>query len=50
MAEIKNPHSLDFVGDYQLNQIELLNYRGAIVNIKDLIVELNIYEDIHMNA
>ena len=50
MAQVKDPGSLDFVGDYQLDDIDLLNYRGAIVNIKDLIVELNIYEDIHMNA
>ena len=34
MAQVKDPGSLDFVGDYQLDDIDLLNYRGAIVNIQ----------------
>ena len=35
MSQVKDQGSLDFVGDYQMDDIDLLNYRGAIVNIKD---------------
>ena len=37
-------------GDYTLGHIDLINHRGDIIDLKYIVVELNIYESIYKNA
>jgi len=49
MANKKQDH-IEFAGDYNLDHVFLHNHRGQIVDIKNMMVELNIYESIYNNA
>ena len=42
--------SIEFAGDYDLKNIFLHNHVGEVIDIKNLVQELNIYESIYKNA
>ena len=44
------PTSIEFAGDYDLKNIFLHNHFGEVIDIKNLVQELNIYESIYKNA
>ena len=44
------PGKIEFAGDYKLDRVFLHNHRGEVVDIKQVMVELNIYESIYSNA
>ncbi len=46
----KVPNSIEFAGDYDLKNIFLHNHYGEVIDIKNLVQELNIYESIYKNA
>ena len=46
----KVPNSIEFAGDYDLKNIFLHNHFGEVIDIKNLVQELNIYESIYKNA
>ena len=46
----KVPDSIEFAGDYDLKNIFLHNHFGEVIDIKNLVQELNIYESIYKNA
>jgi len=46
----KNQDHIEFAGDYNLDHIFLHNHMGDVVDIKKLMVELNVYESIYKNA
>jgi hypothetical protein len=50
MAYIKHPDEIAFAGDYNLNNIDLYNHKGQVVDLKNIVIELNIYESIYKNA
>jgi hypothetical protein len=50
MATYKIPDSIEFAGDYDLKNIFLHNHVGEVIDIKNLVQELNIYESIYKNA
>ena len=54
MAKTPHPDSMEFAGDYNLNNILLVNHEAkeetGIVDIKRMAMELNIYESIFNNA
>jgi len=50
MAYIKHPHEIAFAGDYNLANIDLHNHKGQVIDLKNIIIELNIYESIYKNA
>ena len=49
-TKLKNKEIPDFAGDYVLEQVVLMNHVGFKVDIKYLMLELNIYESIYKNA
>ena len=50
MAVNKHPDSIDKAGDYNLSHIDLINHRGDIIDLKYIVIELNIYESIYKNS
>ena len=44
------PGKIEFAGDYKLDHVFLHNHKGEIVDVKQVMVELNIYESIYSNA
>ena len=50
MAVIKHPDSIDKAGDYNLSHIDLINHNGDVIDLKYIVIELNIYESIYKNA
>jgi len=50
MAETRHPDSIEFAGDYNLNEIIMVNHEGEATDIKRQVVELNLYESIYNNA
>ena len=46
----KVPDNIEFAGDYDLKNIFLHNHFGEVIDIKNLVQELNIYESIYKNA
>jgi len=46
----KNQDHIEFAGDYNLDHVFLHNHMGDVVDIKKLMVELNVYESIYKNA
>ena len=50
MAEVKAPNVLEKPGDYTLKEIVLVNSIGEKFDIKPFVLELNIYEGIHMHT
>ena len=50
MASNDSPDKIEFAGDYNLSNIILQNHEGDSVDIKALVIELNIYEGITKNA
>jgi len=50
MAINKVEKSIDFAGDYNLKNILLHNHAGEVIDIKNVVQELNIYESIYKNA
>ena len=50
MAVIKHPDTADKAGDYNLSHIDLINHKGEIIDLKYIVVEMNIYESIYKNA
>ena len=48
--KVKKTETPEFAGDYVLNQVILTNHVGHQVDIKFLMIELNIYESIYKNA
>ena len=47
---VKIPNNIEFAGDYDLKHIFLHNHFGEIIDIKNLVQEMNIYESIYKNA
>ena len=47
---VKIPNSIEFAGDYDLKNIFLHNHFGEVIDIRNLVQELNIYESIYKNA
>ena len=47
---VKIPNNIEFAGDYDLKNIFLHNHFGEVIDIKNLVQELNIYESIYKNA
>ena len=50
MAQHKVPDTIEFAGDYDLSHIFLHTHKGDVIDIKNLVQELNIYESIYNNA
>ena len=50
MATIKHPDTQDIAGDYNLSHIDLINHDGITMDLKYIVIELNIYESIYKNA
>jgi len=50
MAYIKHPDEIAFAGDYNLAHIDLHNHKGEVIDLKNIVIELNIYESIYKNA
>ena len=44
MANTDSPDKIEFAGDYNLSNIILQNHEGEAVDIKAIVIELNIYE------
>ena len=47
---VKIPNNIEFAGDYDLKHIFLHNHFGEVIDIKNLVQEMNIYESIYKNA
>jgi len=47
---VKIPDNIEFAGDYDLKHIFLHNHFGEVIDIKNLVQEMNIYESIYKNA
>ena len=50
MATVKHPDTQDIAGDYNLSHIDLINHDGITMDLKYIVIELNIYESIYKNA
>jgi len=50
MVAIKHPDSTDKAGDFNLSHIDLINHNGKAIDLKHIVIELNIYESIYKNA
>ena len=50
MARTPIPGHIEFAGDYALDSINIHTHFGAIIDIKKVVIELNIYESIYKNA
>ena len=50
MAKIKHPDEIAFAGDYNLEHIDLISHSGVVLDLKNIVQELNIYESIYKNA
>jgi|TARA_B110000858_G_scaffold76401_1_gene88640 hypothetical protein len=50
MVAFKHPDEIDKAGDYNLSHIDLINHKGDTLDLKLIVVELNIYESIYKNA
>ena len=46
----KTPNTIEFAGDYDLNHVFLHNHLKEITDIKNVMIELNIFESIFNNA
>ena len=46
----QNKRTIEFAGDYNLDNVFLHNHMGEITDIKRVMVELNIYESIYSNG
>ena len=46
----QKPDTIDFAGDYKLDNVFLHNHLGEITDIKGVMIELNIFESIYSNA
>ena len=46
----QKPDHIEFAGDYKLDHVFLHNHKGDVVDIKKVMVELNIFESIYKNA
>ena len=40
----------DKAGDYNLSHIDLINHNGDVIDLKFIVIEMNIYESIYKNA
>ena len=49
-TRVKNKEKPDFAGDYILERVVLMNHVGFKVDVKHIMIELNIYESIYKNA
>ena len=49
-TKVKKTETPEFAGDYVLDKVVLINHEGLKVDIKYIMVELNIYESIYKNA
>ena len=50
MVKVHQKDRPEKAGDYTLGHIDLINHRGDIIDLKYIVVELNIYESIYKNA
>ena len=50
MVKFFTKDSSDKAGDYNLSHIDLINHRGQIIDLKFIVIEMNIYESIYKNA
>jgi len=50
MAVYKHPDTTDKAGDFNLSHIDLINHNGKAIDMKFVVIELNIYESIYKNA
>ena len=46
----KAPNHIEFAGDYNNEHIFLHTHYGEVIDIKNMVDELNIYESIYKNA
>ena len=47
---VKTPEHIEFAGDYGLDHIFLHNHKGDKIDIKKVVIELNLFESIYKNA
>ena len=47
---LKTPEHIEFAGDYNLDHVFLHNHKGDKVDIKKVMIELNLFESIYKNA
>ena len=50
MVKFLGSNEAERAGDYNLSAIDLINHRGEIIDLKYIVIELNIYESIYKNA
>ena len=50
MASKRTDNTVEFAGDYNMDEVVLVNHEGEKTDIKKMIVEFNIYESIYKNA
>ena len=48
--DVKAPDHIEFAGDYNCEHIFLHNHYGVVIDIKNMVQELNVYESIYKNA
>tara|TARA_Y100000996_G_scaffold404442_1_gene378535 strand:- start:43 stop:1506 length:1464 start_codon:yes stop_codon:yes gene_type:complete len=46
----QKPDHIEFAGDYKLDRVFLHNHLGEITDIKNVMIELNVFESIYSNA
>ena len=50
MVKFLGSNDAEKAGDYNLSHIDLINHRGDIIDLKYIVIELNIYESIFKSA
>ena len=50
MPKYKHPDSIDKAGDFNLEHIDLINHNGDAIDLKYIVIELNVYESIYKSA
>ena len=50
MVKFLGTNDAEKAGDYNLSNIDLINHRGEAVDLKYVVVEMNIYESIYKSA
>ena len=50
MPVYKHPDTIDKAGDFNLVHIDLINHNGDVIDLKFIVIELNVYESIYKSA
>ena len=48
MVKFLGSNDAEKAGDYNLSHIDLINHRGDIIDLKYIVIEMNIYESLNI--